>query len=76
MVPYIIADNPDMSATDVIKFSREMMNGNKWRAFVLDLSFIGWYILSGLTLGILSVFYVNPYIYATDAELYMALKND
>ena len=44
--------------------------------FVLDLSFIGWQILSGLTFGILGIFYVNPYIYATKAELYLALKRD
>ena len=74
MVPFILTDNPDISATDAITLSRKMMKGNKWRAFVLDLSFIGWYILSGFTFGILSIFYVRPYVYATEAELYHAIK--
>lgn len=76
MVPYIIADNPEMSALDAITKSRVMMKGHKWNAFVLDLSFLGWLILSGLTAGILGIFYVNPYIFETDAELYLALKNN
>jgi len=74
MVPYILADDPDISATDAITRSREMMNGHKWNTFVLDLSFIGWSILSALTLGILYIFYVGPYMYGTDAELYQTLK--
>lgn len=73
MVPYIMADNPDMDSKEAITLSRNMMNGNKGKAFVLDLSFIGWYLLAGLTFGILSVFYVNPYVNATNAELYKAL---
>ena len=75
MVPYIVAENPDMKATDAITLSRNMMKGHKWNAFVLDLSFIGWYLLSCLTLGLLAFFYVSPYHYATNAELYNALKS-
>ena len=74
MVPFILTDNPEITATEAITLSRQMMKGNKWRAFVLDLSFIGWYILSALTLGALSIFYVNPYVYATEAELYHTIK--
>ena len=50
------------------------MNGQKWKSFVLDLSFIGWNILSAITLGIVGVFYVDPYKNMTDAALYEALK--
>ena len=50
------------------------MKGNKWRAFVLDLSFLLWYLLSALTLGLLGVFFVNPYYEGANAELYHALK--
>ena len=74
MVPYILKEHPELSGTKAITLSRQMMNGHKWNAFVLDLSFIGWIILSALTLGILHLFYVGPYIQATDAELYEALK--
>ena len=74
MVPYILAQEPELSGREVINRSREMMNGNKWRAFVLDLSFILWLILSFITLNIVGIFYVYPYIEATNAELYHALK--
>ena len=74
MIPYLLADNPAMEPAEAHANSKAMMMGNKWKAFVLDLSFIGWFILSGLTLGILSLFYVNPYYYQTDANLYHALK--
>ena len=75
MVPYILAENPDMKPVDAITRSREIMDGNKWNSFVLDLSFIGWHLLSGITFGIVGIFYVYPYVYQTDAELYTAIKN-
>lgn len=76
MVPYIIADNPEMSANEAITRSREMMDGHKWNVFCMQLSFIGWFILNLFTLFILGVFYVNPWYYATEAELYRSLKGD
>ena len=75
LVPYILADNPDMDSDDAITLSREMMNGQKFDAFVLDLSFFLWWILSSITFNIVGILYVFPYIYATDAELYLAIKN-
>ena len=75
MVPYILADDPTIGGKDAITLSRQMMDGQKWKTFVLDLSFIGWAILSVFTFGILGVFYVKPYKCSTDAELYRALKN-
>ncbi len=75
MAPYILADRPELSGTEVLTLSRQMMNGHKWRTFVLDLSFIGWNILSALTFGLLGLFYVNPYRQCTNAELYWELKN-
>lgn len=74
MVPYILAEHPEMSGTEVITMSRQMMNGHKWRTFVFDLSFIPWLLLSGLTLGVVGIFYVEPYRNAADAELYQAIK--
>ncbi|MEI3339447.1 MAG: DUF975 family protein [Eubacterium sp.] len=76
MIPYLLADHPELSHDEAFAISKSMMDGNKMDVFVLDLSFIGWQILSGLTFGILGIFYVNPYIYATKAELYLALKRD
>ena len=74
LVPYILTENPDMPPMEAITLSRELMNGQKWNTFVLDLSFIGWGLLSALTLGIVGVFYVGPYVAATDAELYKAIR--
>lgn len=74
MIPYILAENPELDSDVVFSLSKEMMNGEKWKAFVLDLSFIGWIILSICTCGILSLFYVSPYINMTDAHLYKTLK--
>ena len=76
MVPYILAEHPDMPASEVITKSRQMMRGHKWNAFLLDLSFLGWEILSIFTLGILDLLFTQPYRYASDAELYLVLNGD
>ena len=74
MIPYLLAENPDLSREDAFRISKEMMNGHKMDTFVLELSFFGWSFLSVLTCYILLIFYVNPYLNATYAELYLALK--
>ena len=74
MTPYILADCPDVKAVDAITISRRMMKGHKWEFFVFQLSFLGWMILSMFTLGLLSVFYVDPYYYAAQAGYYVELK--
>ena len=74
MVRYILAENPEMSGADARTLSSEMMDGNKWDAFVLDLSFIGWTLLGAITLGIGNIIWTNPYHAATNTELYLALK--
>jgi uncharacterized membrane protein len=74
MIPYLLADFPEMTKDEVFRVSKQMMNGNKMDTFILDLSFIGWVILNAITLGIVGIFYTNPYIKATNAELYLTLK--
>ena len=74
LVPYIMSENPTMSFKDAQAESSKLMNGNKWKSFVLDLSFIGWDILSLCTFGILDIFFVGPYKASTDAALYETLK--
>ena len=74
MIPYLLADDPTMTKDRAFAESRAMMRGNKWRAFVLDLSFLGWHILSVFTLGILELFYVAPYEFMADAALYESLR--
>lgn len=75
MVRYILAENPEMSGTEARALSSKMMDGNKWDAFVLDLSFIGWALLGMITLGIGNIIWTNPYQAATNAELYLTLSS-
>ena len=75
MVDYILAEHPDMPTREVLNLSRQMMMGHKWNTFVLDMSFFGWALLGALTWGVLNIFWTNPYMRATEAELYEALKN-
>ncbi len=76
MVPYILADHPDMKRKEVFQKSKEMMYGQKWNAFILDWSFFFWDYLSILTFGLAGIFFVYPYKHATNAELYIQLKNE
>ncbi len=76
MIPYLLADKPEMDKTEAFKTSKSMMDGNKWNAFVLDLSFILWDILGIITLGLVEVFWVGPYKLLTGAALYDALKEN
>jgi uncharacterized membrane protein len=74
LVPFILADDPEMSGKEARALSAGMMDGSKWASFVLDLSFIGWRLVGALTFGILNIVFTNPYEAATDTELYLALK--
>ena len=74
LVPYIVSENPNINYKDALAESKKLMQGNKWKSFVLDLSFIGWDILSLMTWGFLDIFFVGPYKASTDAALYETLK--
>ena len=74
LVPYLLAENPYMSATRAMELSKEMMEGEKWNFFVLRLSFIGWLLLCAITLGI-GGFFLEPYMQATYAEFYAAMRS-
>lgn len=69
---YVLADNPEISANEARKRSMQIMRGNKWRLFCLDFSFIGWWLLTVLTLGILS-FWIQPYKESACAAFYSRL---
>lgn len=75
MVQYIIAENPHINPKDAIKISREMMNGNKGKAVLLDITFLGWEALNILTLGIVGLYY-RPYYIATFTDLYKILRKE
>lgn len=70
MIGYILAENPEISRQRAFEISKQMMHGQKWNAFVLDLSFIGWYVLGAVTFGIVNVLYAVPYCETTWTELY------
>jgi hypothetical protein len=75
MIPFILADHPDMGQDEVFKRSKQMMDGNKMDSFVMDLSFIGWFLLGTLAFGI-GIFFVLPYYNAAVAEQYRALSGE
>ncbi|MBQ3797902.1 MAG: DUF975 family protein [Butyrivibrio sp.] len=74
LVPYILADDPTIDGVTALKKSRMMMKGHKWATFVYDLSFILWNILGAITCNIVNIFYVHPYKYSSNAELYRTIK--
>lgn len=73
MAPYILAENPEMSAKEALEKSKQITQGHKSELFVLQLSFLGWILLSAVTLGIASI-YVVPYMSATVANFYNSIK--
>lgn len=75
MVPYILAEDPDVDPQEALRISKEMMYGEKWNTFMFDLSFIGWILLTIFTCGIVGIFYFNPYYHLSCSALYHALKD-
>ncbi len=74
LIPYLLAEYPDLTKEQAFATSKQMMHGYKMKAFLLDLSFIGWWLLNMLTLGILGIFFVGPYYHSTAAAFYEALR--
>lgn len=73
-IPYILAENPDISSDRAFELSRAMTKGKKFDIFVLQLSFMGWTLL-GMLACCVGLWFVNPYIMATNAELYAAQRS-
>lgn len=73
MAFYVLADNPEMTAREALRESKEIMHGHKWELFVLELSFFLWMILGLFTLGFAYI-YVIPYMSATVANFYQKIK--
>ncbi|MDO5041363.1 MAG: DUF975 family protein [Peptoniphilus sp.] len=72
-VPYVLADDPDLSLKEAIAMSRELSQDDKFNIFLLNISFIGWIILSSILLN-LGFVLLNPYMEATRASLYIVKK--
>lgn len=74
LVPYIAAENPDMTARQAVTLSWRMMKGHKWECFVFELSFLGWEFLGLLTMGVFNVLFTNPYKTAAFTQYYAAFR--
>ena len=73
MAMYVLAENKGKGALECINESKKMTEGHKMELFVLNLSFIGWYLLTGITFGIAGI-YVIPYVSATQVNFYNEIK--
>lgn len=74
LVPYVLAENPDIEAKDAIKLSVKMMNGYKYKLFLLELTLIPWYLLGFITLGLSDVLYFDAYKECIYSSFYMTLR--
>lgn len=72
MVYFLLLDYPDLPVNEIWKRSRQLMKGNRLRLLGIELSFIGWILLSILTLGI-GILWVQPYMLATETAFYLDL---
>lgn len=70
MVPYLIAEFPDLTVMDAMRESKRLMCGNKWRLFCLNFSFIGWIFVAMLTFGV-GFLWIEPYMQAANAAFYL-----
>lgn len=76
MVPFILAENPDLTGKQAVQLSRKMMDGHKWQYFVLDLTMLPWHLLGLLTLGVVNAVYFNGYRLAVQTEFYVQLRQE
>ena len=73
MAYYALAENPELTARQALRRSKQIMKGHKWQRCVLDLSFFWWHLLGGITFG-LAYIYIVPYMNATVANFYRAIS--
>lgn len=71
MTPFILVENPGMTAREAINESKELMKGNKWRLFCLEFSFIGWELLAGLVMWVAIMITLAPILVASMSDSYI-----
>lgn len=74
MIPYVLAENPNISKKDAFKLSKELMYGNKFNMFKIDLSLLGYKILGLFTFNLFNIFYTNVYKETLYSELYVSIR--
>lgn len=75
LTPYLLKDHPELKFNAAIEESMRLMSGNKMRLFLLDLSFIGWFLLGIITFGI-AFLWITPYWNTARAAFYEDLMSD
>lgn len=70
MTPYIMLEQPELTPNEAITKSKELMHGNRWRLFCLEISFIGWILLAALLTCGIGLLWVTPYMEAATAAFY------
>ena len=76
MIPYVLAENPNLSKKDAFMLSRELMRGHKWELFKVDMSMFGWWILAVITLGLSDLLFTDAYQKCIYAEFYMKIRSE
>ena len=74
LIPYIVAENPDIQYKDAFRISKQFMAGNKYKAFLIDFSFLPWFVLSYFTFNLSAIFFSDAYIECVRAEMYMRIR--
>ena len=74
MVPYLLVENSTISKEEAFHETKQMMTGEKLNLFILELSFIGWYLLCAITCGI-GLLFLMPYLLSTYTHFYLSLKH-
>lgn len=76
LIPFLLAENENMTKEEAFAESRRLMKGNKWRLFVLELSLFPWLLFTGITFGVAGYFYAYPYFMSISASFYQAVKEE
>lgn len=76
LMPFILAENPEIKPMKAVKLSWDLMKGHKWDLFVTDVTLIGWYILGVITFGLSNFLFANPYRIAVYSEFYAHVRKE
>ena len=76
MIPYILAENPNISSKEAFKLSKEMMMGKKWKTFLFDLTLVPAFFISAAAFNFISNFFINPFKDCAYAEIYSGLREE
>ncbi len=74
LIPYLVAENPEITKKEAFELSKTLMHGEKWKCFILEASLFPWYILSYFTFNLSSLFFSDAYIECVRAEIYMQIR--